>query len=317
LNLLPWPEEFLATADWPAVGRLLRRCVQASRRGLLPHTLMLLGGPGLGREALAIELAAALICRRAETSPCTCHACQRVRRGVHPDLAVLDVEPDRTQIRLEQVQELVEGLAQVPFEGARRVVILTSAQTPPLNWDAASALLKALEEPPGHVTFLLLASNPRRVLATIVSRSVHVHLPSPDAAAASRLVAALHGLNEETCAALLASVGGDSGPLLVGDDAELVGTLELAAAIAPEALRGDVLAIVRLGQLAARSSGGLGLLASLLLAAVERGVVEAEAALNAVIELLRAEYRGAVLHIGAEALVTGAIATIMTSSGQG
>ncbi|MGW8207130.1 MAG: hypothetical protein ACWGMY_09270, partial [Hyphomicrobiaceae bacterium] len=53
-------------------------------------------------------------------------------------------------------------------DGAWRVVIVDSSDE--LNVNAANALLKSLEEPPERTLFLLVTSEPGRLLATIRSR---------------------------------------------------------------------------------------------------------------------------------------------------
>jgi len=181
-NLLPWPEEILSTAGRAGPLRLLERLRALADADTLPHALLLLGPPGLGREGVALELAAALVCREGGLIGCECGSCKRVRRGLHPDVTLVAVESGHQDIRIEQSRDLVDSLTRRPYESKRHVVIVASAHTPPLNTEAASALLKALEEPPQHVTFVLLASNPGRVLPTILSRAVVVRVPRPDEA---------------------------------------------------------------------------------------------------------------------------------------
>jgi DNA polymerase-3 subunit delta' len=55
-----------------------------------------------------------------------------------------------------------------PFEGQFRVYIIEDAET--LSLEAANCFLKTLEEPLGHVLFILLAADARRLPATVVSR---------------------------------------------------------------------------------------------------------------------------------------------------
>ncbi|MFH1177361.1 MAG: hypothetical protein V1750_08130, partial [Acidobacteriota bacterium] len=151
-SLLPWPAPYLTSASWAGVGRLLARCRELDAAGALPGTLLLTSAPGLGREAMAIELAAALICREPR-AVCSCTSCDRVRRGIHPDATILDVLPGNKEIKIdEQVRPLLQGIDQRPYEGRQRVLIVANAHTPPLNIYSASALLKTIEEPPAHLT---------------------------------------------------------------------------------------------------------------------------------------------------------------------
>ncbi|NEO87752.1 MAG: AAA family ATPase [Spirulina sp. SIO3F2] len=71
------------------------------------------------------------------------------------------------QVRIEQIREITEFLAQPPLEALRCVVVIEDAQT--MAEAAANALLKTLEEP-GRATLILIASSPDRLLSTLVSR---------------------------------------------------------------------------------------------------------------------------------------------------
>lgn len=308
MNLLPWPDSYLAARNWAAVSSLVGKGLEAARAGKLPSTLMIVGEPGLGREAVAVELAAALVCRSGR-SGCDCPSCSRVRRGVHPDLQVIDVEPGSSEIRIKQSQALVDGLEQVPFEGARRVAIIANCHTPPLNLEAASALLKALEEPPGHVTFLLLAANPLRVLPTIVSRAVQLRLrePGPDEIAA--LLADHHASSAESIAGLLGRRGVDPVVALSAPPEELAAAADTVERCAAAAVAGDALAVTSLGTLARQTPAGFQLLVTGLLdLAATTESDQAERLADAAALLLRAEQRRAVLKLDAESVVTGTLA---------
>src|SRR5262249_26338227 len=71
-------------------------------------------------------------------------------------------------IPVDEVRRLKAFLGLTAGEGAWRVVIVDTADE--LNVNAANALLKSLEEPPTRGLFLLIASEPSRLLPTIRSR---------------------------------------------------------------------------------------------------------------------------------------------------
>jgi DNA polymerase-3 subunit delta' len=294
---------------------MLVRCLQLQTAGNLPGTLMLVGPAGLGREALAVELAATLVCRRQAGPGCDCSSCQRVRRGVHPDLEVIDVLPDKTEISIEQARQVVDNVVQHPYEGMRRVWILSSCHTPPLNAEAASALLKTLEEPPPHATFLLLSSNPARVLPTIVSRAVQLRVPHPDRGELLPFLALAQGCSAERAAEILTFADGDSELALrsgEGLSSTLTGLEQLIAA----ALQADGLAIVRTAAAARQLPGGADLVgAALLRLAAKANREEAEEFLNAAAALLVADDRRALLHLDAESVLVGTLARIAVGRG--
>jgi hypothetical protein len=309
VRLLPWPDGWLAASRWDSMRGVLERCWQAATGGRLAATLMLVGEPGMGREAVAVELAAALICRSGHRPGCTCGSCDRVRRGIHPDLEVLDVEPGHSDIRIGQARALLESADRAPYEGARRVVIVASCQTPPLNWDAASALLKVLEEPQQHLTFLLLAANPLRVLPTVLSRSVQVRLPAPKRSQAVELLAELHGVPPAEAERLLVRANGDVGLLVRAIDPALAGTLELVVPLLDAALDGDGLSIVRLGSLLKNQAVGIPVVVGELLStAADADPDRVELVLDAAGALLAAEGRRLALRLDVESVLAGTLA---------
>jgi len=72
---------------------------------------------------------------------------------------------DSKQIRVEQVRELSAHLALASHQGGYKVALIDPADA--LNWNAANALLKTLEEPPRAHGAVLVAQQPSRLPATI------------------------------------------------------------------------------------------------------------------------------------------------------
>jgi hypothetical protein len=314
-SLLPWPSAYLASSRWTGVRRLLERCGALVRAGAMPGTIMLIGEPGIGREALAVELAAALICRDPRGVPCACPTCGRVRRGIHPDLHVLDVAADATEIKIKQVRELIETLPQLPYEGRHRAILIASAHTPPLNTEAASAMLKALEEPPQHASFILLASNPARVLPTVVSRAVQVRVPTPGRDELVTLLAAAHEVSPAQAESHLRACLDDPGVALRTEVAAGGTLLAALADLTHEACAGGALAALRLGARAKANPETLPLLARALLADASRATADdAERALLAAAGVLAADRRRAILHLDAEAVTVGALMPLLSGS---
>lgn len=167
----------------------------------LPHALLFVGPPGVGKRDLAEALAARLLCRspRADGEACgECAGCALRLSGNHPDLmrvepadagADADAEPDAkgrksSQIVIDQIREVQEALTVTGHQGSRRVVIVDPAEA--MNAFTANALLKLLEEPPAGCVLLLVSSASRRLLPTIRSRCQQWAFarPSPEQVAA-------------------------------------------------------------------------------------------------------------------------------------
>jgi DNA polymerase III subunit delta' len=159
--------------------RLIDLLARSVVRDALPPSLIFAGPSDSDARAAAIAVAQALNClrlatgdSRLATDACgACGACVRIARGVHPD--VLVVEPgDTGTIKIEQVREIVDRAAYRPFEGKRRVVIVTDADA--LVPQAQNALLKTLEEPPSSSIFILVTSRPDMLLETVRSRCIRL-----------------------------------------------------------------------------------------------------------------------------------------------
>jgi len=175
---------------------------RALRERTLSHAYLLSGPEGLAKTAFARELAVALV------SACggcgTCPECERARRGIHPDLHVVEREGDL--IRFEQVGPVIADLGLKPFSGSRRVWIIPEVEY--LHPAAANKLLKSVEEPPDYVYFLLVTDRLERVLPTIVSRCQLVEFrPLSDAVVAAYLRES-HGLDGVAAEALARLSGG-------------------------------------------------------------------------------------------------------------
>ncbi|MGC8917213.1 MAG: hypothetical protein ACP5NF_09575 [Thermoanaerobaculum sp.] len=306
-TLWPFADDALDVERFPRAKPLVSGLERAVQRGTLPATLLLVGEPLAGREAVAVELAAMLVCPQPKAG-CTCGSCQRVRHGIHPDLHILRPEPGHRDIRVEDVAEVLASFQQVPYEGRKRVYVLTNAHTPPLNVFAASALLKTLEEPVSHAHWILLAANPLRVLPTIVSRAVSIRVP----AGAEAFPGQTH---DKRTALLLAEVPASAGAL-AEEGAEGEAFLGLAQELLPEALAGDLLALLRLAALAKDRPWRSALLAALTLTLARRLDSEsAERVLRVAEGWLAAQHVQEQLHLGLEATVLAVLGP-MVSEGQ-
>jgi len=116
------------------------------------------------------------------------------RARTHP-LSFGDAEGDEDRPRgiyMAAVQRLREEARKPPSMAPRRLFLIAEAQflvPQESSPEAANALLKLLEEPPPHATFVLTSSHAGRLLPTIRSRTVPVHLgPLPRATVEAFLV---------------------------------------------------------------------------------------------------------------------------------
>ena len=174
-----------------------------ARREKLPHSLLLVGQKGLGKFDLARRFAASLLCEMPGENGLACGkclACNWYEQGNHPDFRLLqpdamseelDVEDGKKkpsqQITIDQVRALDEFLNVGTHRGGLRIVIVNPTEA--MNRNTANALLKTLEEPASSTLFLLVSSEPMRLLPTIRSRCQVVPVAVPSAEMAERVLA--------------------------------------------------------------------------------------------------------------------------------
>ncbi len=140
---------------------------ESAKRGNFSQSYLFFGPAGSGKTQAAFALAAALLC---ENKGCNeCETCKRVMRRVHPDVHFY--EPEGAQAYLvEQMRQIISDVARAPISAKSSVYIINRADL--LNAASANAFLKTLEEPPSHVTIILIARAKDSVLPTLVSRCV-------------------------------------------------------------------------------------------------------------------------------------------------
>lgn len=133
-----------------------------------PAQAYLFAGPSnVGKATIARQFAAALLCRHGGAHDVVCSSCRRAASGNHPDLIAVD--PDgRTALSVEQARATVAQAPMAPVEGDRKVFVFDEAGS--MSEQAASALLKTIEEPTRSTVFVLVVESEDDLPATIGSR---------------------------------------------------------------------------------------------------------------------------------------------------
>lgn len=236
---------------------LVQRLERAVYAGRFPQTVLLVGAPGVGKQRLALRLAEALFCQDEGAEPgADCRGAKQVRSLNHPDLHwfVPLVPNRRSSDRERQIQEAEEALGEAmaerrqdsclgqvdpqashsvaaarlmqrkaavrPFQGRRKVFILGDADrlvVQEASQEAANALLKLLEEPPPHTTFVMTSSVPDALLPTMRSRAVTVRVGRIADGDVERFLVEQRGMGAEDARRAAAAAEGSIGRALAAE----------------------------------------------------------------------------------------------------
>ena len=173
------PQSFAQVAGQDAVKRILSR---AAAMGRIAPAYLFSGTRGVGKTTLARIFAKALNCANGPAAePCNqCPVCRQITLGSAVDVVEID---GASNTGVDNVRRLKEDVGYAPLECRYKVIIIDEAHM--LSKAAFNALLKTLEEPPGHVTFVMATTEPEKFPQTIVSRCQHFvfkRLPQADLA---------------------------------------------------------------------------------------------------------------------------------------
>ena len=153
---------------------LVRVLSNAMASGRLAHAFMLTGVRGIGKTTTARIIARGLNCIGADGNPdfgptidpCgVCEHCVAIAEDRHVDVLEMDAA-SRTGV--DDIRELIEGVRYRPTSARYKVYIIDEVHM--LSKNAFNALLKTLEEPPGHIKFIFATTEIRKVPITVLSR---------------------------------------------------------------------------------------------------------------------------------------------------
>jgi DNA polymerase-3 subunit gamma/tau len=164
------PQKF---ADLTGQEHVVRTLTNALKGGRVAHAFLFCGPRGCGKTTSARILARALNCKGPDgkldhpaLEPCgVCGPCLEIAAGTDVDVQEIDAASNNG---VDDVRQLREAARYLPARDRYKIYIIDEVHM--LSSAAFNALLKTLEEPPGHIKFLLATTDPQKLPATILSR---------------------------------------------------------------------------------------------------------------------------------------------------
>jgi len=159
------PQKFQDVVGQEHVTRSLINAITKDRLG---HAYLMTGTRGIGKTSVARLFAKSLRCldRADDGNPCgTCRACEEFKSGSSMNIFEIDGASNNS---VDHIRDLINNVQTLPTFGNYKIYIIDEVHM--LSASAFNALLKTLEEPPGHVIFILATTEPHKLLDTVLSR---------------------------------------------------------------------------------------------------------------------------------------------------
>lgn len=180
-------------ADLAGQERVIQTLTAEVDRGNPTHAWLVTGPPGSGRTTAARAFAAALQCTNTPAGCGECENCKLVLASGHPDVSFIST--DKFEYQIADVRHLITRAQESSSTGHWRIIIIEDADR--MSERSTNVLLKAIEEPPAKMIWILCAPSPADVLVTIRSRCRAVNLSVPSTSDVADLLVRRDGLDEQ------------------------------------------------------------------------------------------------------------------------
>jgi DNA polymerase-3 subunit delta' len=235
----------------PGLAHTKNLLIKGVQSNHIAHAQLFHGPNGGAQLAMALAYTAYLFCpNKTDSDSCgECPSCQKLKKGIHPDVVFvfptftitkkidepesdLFLGPWRNFIQESPFRTLADWLQFAGAEGNKQGVIpvretrklLSKISTKPyeapyrviliwnpesFNSESGNALLKPLEEPPANAIFLLVTSDVQKLLITIISRTQRITIPMVEENDLAQFLMKNHQVDDEKAHQIVVSAEGN------------------------------------------------------------------------------------------------------------
>jgi DNA polymerase III subunit gamma/tau len=155
--------------------RLMRGALASKEK---PRAWLIQGSWGSGKTTSARILAKSMICKYPSEKGESCNNCEQCQY-VDDENSFNYAEVDSASFgNVEEIRTLIQEAQESPVDAMMRVFCLDESHM--LSKPAQNALLKVLEEGVGQSCFMLVTTDPEKLLPTIRSRCIRINLSPVD-----------------------------------------------------------------------------------------------------------------------------------------
>lgn len=141
--------------------------------GRIHHAWLLSGTRGTGKTTIGRLIAKSLNCQKGiiSNSCRKCSICQEIEKGICLDFIEIDAA---SRTKVEEMREILDNIYYAPSKSRFKIYLIDEVHM--LSRHSFNALLKALEEPPKHIKFILATTEIEKIPKTIISRCLYFKL---------------------------------------------------------------------------------------------------------------------------------------------
>lgn len=236
-------------SEIPGLDSIKSTLVKAVDHNHVAHSQFFIGNKGGAQLAMALAFISYLFCKnKINGDSCgTCPSCTKINKGIHPDLffvfpvkgsdkkgegspcenllpewrEFMQESPYRTlnswlkkidgknegNIPVEEMRSLSQRLHYSPFEAEFKIALIWNPES--MNQNSGNAILKIIEEPPKNTLFILVGTEPEKLLITILSRCQSINIPNLNSDDFKNLLIEKTGITPDKAEQLVGEAEGD------------------------------------------------------------------------------------------------------------